>query len=173
MVVVLDASYSMDYRQADATRFDAAKRLAGELVQDSLQGDGFSLILLATPPRVVVGDPVFDREDLAGEIAELRRTDGGADLAATLAEIERVLDRAARREPRLRQRRVCFFTDLGRTTWGDVSPARNAVDADTPGEQGRPAAGRRGATRWTERGRDACGRGRWRGHGRPSHAHRH
>jgi hypothetical protein len=121
VVVVVDASYSMDYRQADATRFDLAKRLAGELVRNGRQGDGFSLILLATPPRVVVGDPVFDQEDLAGEIAELRRTDGGADLAATLAEIERVIDRAAKREPRLRHRHVCFFTDLGRTTWGEVS----------------------------------------------------
>ena len=49
-MLVIDASYSMDYRQADATRFDLAKGLAGEMVRSSLQGDGFSLILLATPP---------------------------------------------------------------------------------------------------------------------------
>ncbi|NLX56701.1 MAG: VWA domain-containing protein [Planctomycetaceae bacterium] len=123
VVVVIDASFSMDYRHADGTRFDAARQLAGELVKSRFQGDGFSLILLAAPPVVVVGDPVFDREDLAAEIAELQRTDGGADLAATLAEIERVVDRTARREPRLLRRRVCFFTDLGLTTWGAVSEA--------------------------------------------------
>jgi hypothetical protein len=121
VVLVMDASYSMDYRQADATRFDLAKGLASEMVRSGLQGDGFSLVLLAAPPTVVVGDPVFDREELAGEITELRRTDGGADLPATLAEIERVIDRAARREPHLQRRRICFFTDLGRTTWGEVS----------------------------------------------------
>ncbi|MHB8862674.1 MAG: BatA domain-containing protein [Pirellulaceae bacterium] len=121
VVLVLDASYSMDYRQSDATRFDLAQTLAGETVRSSLQGDGFSLILMAAPPSVVVGDPVFDREDLAGEIAELQRADGGADLPATLAEIERIIDRAARREPRLQRRRICFFTDLGRVTWGDVT----------------------------------------------------
>lgn len=117
VVVVIDASYSMDYRVADATRMDTAKRLAGELVRSCPQGDGFSLLLLAAPPLVVVGDPVFDREELASEIAELRRSDGGADLPATLAEIERIIDRTAQREPRLSRRRICFFTDLGRTTW--------------------------------------------------------
>ncbi len=103
----------------------------------ALQGDGFSLILLAAPPTVVVGDPVFDREELADEIAELRRTDGGADLPATLAEIERVIDRAARREPRLQRRRICFFTDMGRTHLGRSVRHRNAVDSRSTGRQSR------------------------------------
>ena len=38
------------------------------------------------------------------EIAELRRTDSGAELSSALAEIDRVLDRGAQREPRLRER---------------------------------------------------------------------
>jgi hypothetical protein len=125
VVLVIDGSYSMDYRDGDVTRFDRARSRASELVRDSLQGDGFSLILLATPAAVVVGDPVFDREDVVNEIADLRRTDGSAELASALAEIDRVLDRGARREPRLRERRVYFFTDLGRTTWGDVSTNAN------------------------------------------------
>ena len=70
-VLVLDASYSMDYRQADATRFDLAKGLASEFVRQSMQGDGFTLIQLAAPPRVVVSDPVFDRESMVAEIAQL------------------------------------------------------------------------------------------------------
>lgn len=125
VVLVIDGSYSMDYRDGDVTRFDRARTRASELVRDSLQGDGFSLILLATPASVVVGDPVFDREDVVNEIADLRRTDGGAELSSALAEIDRVLDRGAQREPRLRERRVYFFTDLGRTTWGDVSTNAN------------------------------------------------
>lgn len=125
VVLVIDGSYSMDYRDGDVTRFDRARARASELVRESLQGDGFSLILLATPASVVVGDPVFDREDVVNEIADLRRTDGGAELSSALAEIDRVLDRGARREPRLRERRVYFFTDLGRTTWGDVSTNAN------------------------------------------------
>ncbi len=119
-IVVIDASYSMYYRRADATRFKAAKELASELVRRSLQGDGFTLVSLADPPTVVVREPVFDRESMVAEIAQLRRTDGGADLTATLAEVERVLDRTSARESRLRQHRICIFTDLGRNTWGTV-----------------------------------------------------
>ncbi len=119
-VLVFDASYSMDYRQVDATRFDLAQGLASDLVRQSRQGDGFTLVRLAAPPDVVVGDPVFDREDMVSEISQLRRTDGGGDLTVTLAEVERLLDRAAERESRLVHRRVCFFTDMGRNTWGDV-----------------------------------------------------
>ena len=103
----------------------------------------FSLILLAAPASVVVGDPVFDREDVVNEIADLQRTDGGAELSSTLAEIERVLDRVARREPRLRERRVFFFTDLGRTTWGDVSSNATQAALAPSGGQGRSACGRR------------------------------
>ena len=119
-LLVLDASYSMDYRPADTTCFELAKGLASELVRRGSQGDAFTLILLAAPPDVVVGDPVFDRESMVAEIAQLQRTDGGADLPATLAEIEQVLQRASQQGSRLRRHRVCFFTDLGRNTWGEV-----------------------------------------------------
>jgi len=119
-VLVVDASYSMDYRDDETTRFEWAKALATEFVRERLQGDGFTLILLADPPTVVVGDPVFDRESMVTELSQLERTDGGADLPATLAEVERVVDTVAARQSRLRRQRVCFFTDLGRNSWGDA-----------------------------------------------------
>ncbi|MFW6169053.1 MAG: BatA domain-containing protein [Planctomycetota bacterium] len=120
-VLVIDSSYSMDYRRTDRTRFQLARELAQELVRQSAQGDGFTLIQLADPPKVVVRAPVFDQASVLAEIAQLDRTDGAADLQATLAESERVLKRASEREPRLRRQRICFFTDLGRNTWGKVT----------------------------------------------------
>ncbi len=120
-VLVLDTSYSMDYRQADTTRFEAAKSLASEFVRQGLQGDGFTLIELSDPPRVVVGDPVFDRESMVTEIAQVSRTDGGADLEATLAEVQRVLGQAQDQHGRLQRGRVCFFTDLGQNSWSAVT----------------------------------------------------
>jgi hypothetical protein len=120
-VMVLDASYSMDYRQAEATRFELAKGLASERVRQGVQGDGFTLLRMADPPDVLVAQPVFDRESVVTEIGQLQRLDGGADLAATLAEIERVLEQATRDTPRLVHHRVCFFTDLGKNTWGEVT----------------------------------------------------
>src|SRR3970282_145108 len=58
-VLVLDRSYSMAYKPADETLFARAKQLAARVVDKSSQGDGFTLVLLADPPRVVVGTPAF------------------------------------------------------------------------------------------------------------------
>ncbi|MBI2824868.1 MAG: VWA domain-containing protein [Planctomycetia bacterium] len=116
-VLVMDASYSMAYKPADRSRFDRAKQLAEQIVAESSQGDGFTLVLLADPPQVIVGTPSFAPTEFLGEIAALKITHGGADLAATLAKIEQILQAARREYPRLGQQQVFFLSDLGRTTW--------------------------------------------------------
>src|SRR5687768_7395230 len=62
-VLVLDGSFSMAYKPTDKSRFERAKELAIAIVDESNQGDGFSLVLLSEPPRVVVGSPAFERSD--------------------------------------------------------------------------------------------------------------
>jgi hypothetical protein len=119
-VLVLDASYSMGYRAADKTRFELAKQQARQIVAQGDQGDGFSLLLMADPPRGIVGDVAFDRADVQQEIDGLPLTHGGASLLATLEETDCVIQWAAARHPRLTQHRVFFLTDLGRTTWDEA-----------------------------------------------------
>jgi uncharacterized membrane protein len=114
---VLDASYSMAYRAADKTLFERAKELAARIVDESSQGDAFTLVLLASPPRVVVGTPAFERAAFHAELDHLRAVDGGADLAATLVRVEEVLDTARRDATRLTRHEIYFFTDLGKNTW--------------------------------------------------------
>jgi hypothetical protein len=148
-VLVIDGSYSMDYRRDDKPRFEAAKELARQMVAAAAQGDGFTLVLMSEPPKVVIGDPAFDGQDVLQEIDALAMTDTGASLPATLAEVEMILRQAAKQHPRLAQRRVCFFTDLGRNTWGEITSADcreriarladmaslSLVDLGQPGEQ--------------------------------------
>lgn len=116
-VLVLDASYSMGYKPNDKNRFDQARELAASIIAESRQGDGFTLVLLATPPRVVVGTPVFERNALLAELDAAQMVDTGADLPATLAKIEEVLQQARREYARLSREEIYFFTDLGRNTW--------------------------------------------------------
>ncbi len=59
-VLVIDGSYSMAYRSGDKSLFDRAKELAARIIKDSPQGDAFTLVLMAAPPRVVVGTPAFE-----------------------------------------------------------------------------------------------------------------
>ncbi len=124
-VLVIDGSYSMDYKQAEKNRFQTAQDVATQLVDESVQGDGFTLVLMCDPPQVIVREPGFAREDVMEEIANLKLRHGGGNLTATLAEVDKILATASQKHPRLAQSNVCFFTDLGRTTWDDVESAEN------------------------------------------------
>lgn len=116
-LLVLDGSFSMGYKPTDQSLFDRARELAGRIVEESNLGDGFTLVLLADPPRVVVGTPAFEPNDFLEEIEHLKLPHGGADLPATLVLVEEVLARARREHPGLKRTEVIFLTDLGRTCW--------------------------------------------------------
>jgi hypothetical protein len=116
-VLVIDSSYSMAYRAGDRTRFDEAKQWAARIVEQGPRGDGFTLVQMANPPRVVVATPGLEKGPIRQEIQNLELLHTGADLGATLAEVRKVLETARRDSPRLTRHEVCFFTDLQRGTW--------------------------------------------------------
>jgi hypothetical protein len=122
-LLVLDGSYSMDYRDQTETRFERAKQYARELVENASQGDGFTILMLAEPPKVIVGQPAFDRSDLLQEIDALTLTHSAADLPATLAAAEAIVRETDERYPRLARRQVVFLTDLQRSTWEHAAAA--------------------------------------------------
>ena len=140
-VLVLDASFSMAYKVNDKSRFDRARELAAHIVEESSQGDGFTLVLLAAPPRVVIGTPVFDRHDFLDELENLRVLDTGADLPGTLVKVEEILATARRDDARLSREEIFFLTDLGRNTWvPDLRGAAAVADFRSRGERLAAAA---------------------------------
>src|SRR5437660_7444492 len=94
-VLVLDGSLSMAYTTGDVTRFEQAKTLAAQLVKDARRGDAISVVLMADPPKVVIGDPAPNHAEVLKEIEEITLPHGGTDLEASFRAIERVLDAAA------------------------------------------------------------------------------
>ena len=128
-VLVIDGSYSMAYKPTDKSRFQRAKEVAARIVEESPQGDGFTLVLMSAPPRAVVANPVFSPRDFLPEIDKLALLHTTADLPATLAEVEQVLITARREHPRLTREAVYFLTDLGRVGWL-VDPADKAKKAE-------------------------------------------
>lgn len=129
-VLVLDGSFSMEYRTDGRTRFEDAQQKARELVGGASQGDGFTLVLMASPPQVVIREPAFDASDVLREIDALRVFHTGADLQQTLRQVEQLIERAQHRHPRLQETRVCFITDLGAATWEATESAgvRNRLE---------------------------------------------
>src|SRR5437588_6488105 len=56
-ILVLDGSFSMATRIGDATCFERARAMANKILQETSSGDGFSVVLMAAPPRRVVPEP--------------------------------------------------------------------------------------------------------------------
>ncbi|MGO9470052.1 MAG: BatA domain-containing protein [Isosphaeraceae bacterium] len=111
-VLVLDASLSMGYKSGDSSRFDQAKALAAQLVKDSRQGDAISVILMGDPPRVVIGDPSPNLNEVKREVDDLSISDGGTDLIATFEKVDRVLEVSP-----ISQKEVVYLTDLQAASW--------------------------------------------------------
>lgn len=114
-VLVIDGSYSMAYKPTDKSRFERAKQLATQIVDESSQGDAFTLVLMASPPTVIVGTPAVEPGNFLEEIENLKLPHGGADLPATLVHVERICQSAD--SAGLERTEVYFLTDLGRNTW--------------------------------------------------------
>lgn len=111
-VLVVDASMSMAAKGAGATRFERAKAVAAQLVKDSRRGDAISLVTMGDPPRVVVGDPSPNLDEVRREVAELAQGAGGVDLEATLEAVDRVLEAST-----IAQKEVVFLSDLQGASW--------------------------------------------------------
>jgi hypothetical protein len=127
-VIVLDGSMSMAYLPADKTRFEQAKALASKLVEDSHQGDVISIVLMADPPRIVVGDasPSANRDEVEKEISSLTLPHGGTNLVASFAAIDRALDVSS-----IPRKEVIFLTDLQAASWrkgpGSAEALKSAI----------------------------------------------
>ncbi len=127
-VLVIDGTFSMGYKPGDRSRFQRAKQLATQVVEESPQGDAFTLVVLGKPPRVVVGTPALEPNDFLEEIENLRLPHTAGDLPATLQRVEEIIKRAKNDNPRLTQTEVYFLTDMGRATW--LSEATESAPGD-------------------------------------------
>ena len=112
-ILVLDGSFSMATRVGDTSYFDRAKQMAERIVQES-PGSGFSVVLMASPPRRIVSEPSDDARRVSEEVQALRLPHGNADLTATLNAVENML----RQSPgKYEEREVYLLTDMQRSTW--------------------------------------------------------
>ena len=125
-VIVIDGSYSMDYRGESTTTFARAKQLAARLVRDSRQGDVFTVIQMGRAAKTIVGPEVIDHATVATQIEALAESHAAADLAGALSLVHESLadDKSSRKLPD--QKEVIIFTDLQRSTWARPGFPRGA-----------------------------------------------
>ncbi len=111
-IIALDGSLSMDARENNESRLDQAKSIAAQLVKATRPGDGISLVLLASPPRAIIGAPAFQREAVLSELTQLTLTHGSLDLPASFRKIEEVLDASD-----IPRKEIAVLTDLQASSW--------------------------------------------------------
>ena len=114
---IFDTSYSMGYQVGGKTRLQQAQQVASEIIQQSPQGDGFTLVTMSNPSEVVIGVPVFSSDDALAEIAGLELRDNAANLATALDMASQTLDSVRTDFPRLRKHRVYSLSDMDVVTW--------------------------------------------------------
>ncbi|HEX7901821.1 MAG TPA: BatA domain-containing protein [Planctomycetota bacterium] len=114
-VFVVDNSASMGYKRAQNTTLDVARKAAEKVLEDvrSSEQDRFSLITLSQYPETVLKGR-NRKEHLRSALTELRPSDYGTSVYATMLEVRQLLDDP---EVRNRDRRVYVFTDLQRLGW--------------------------------------------------------
>ena len=127
-VLVFDGSYSMAYKPADKTLFDRAKQLARQIVEESPPGDAFTLVVMSSSPRVVVGTAALEPSGVVEEIERLELPQTTADLPTAIPVVRQLVDSVGRENPRLDRHEVYFLTDLQRLTWAPQLSAAAAAE---------------------------------------------
>lgn len=113
-IIVIDASFSMGYRAADAVLFDRACTTAREIVEASPQGDAFNLVRLSNlSPAVIVENPAFQPDEVVAEIGQLQLPHGRSDVLTSLHQVEDLLKLA----PDISRKEVYLISDFQRSAW--------------------------------------------------------
>jgi hypothetical protein len=130
-VLVIDGSLSMAYRDGRMSRFERAKELAVDLVRESRAADKFTVILMTSPAKTIVGRETVDHSTVVAQIEALTQSHTTAELTSALELIDNALqDDSAEGKPIERQE-VYFFTDLQRATWQQASASDDAPIGNT------------------------------------------
>ncbi len=128
MLVVIDASASMQTAGDEGSRFAKAVAYAATTAADLTGGSEIQALLAGDEPRAVFGDWMRGGEGVAGALRELAPTDGGFDLPAALSSAA-VWARAARHRPAL----VLVLSDLQLASWDAAALARAAAELSGAG----------------------------------------
>jgi len=118
---VVDLSWSMAYEVDGVSRLARAKQLVREIINDSPQGDGFTLVALSNPAVDVIRVPAFSRDDAIAELEGLEIVDDVADLSTALELVQQTLINLQANFPRLEKHNVYCVSDMGENTWNAVT----------------------------------------------------
>ena len=84
LLVVLDNSYSLDFKGAGGTNFEKARDTAAELVQELQRGSDVNVVLMSDPKTPLYDTSVFNTEAVAEELQAMQAGFGQAQVSTAL-----------------------------------------------------------------------------------------
>jgi hypothetical protein len=116
-VLVLDASLSMSTTDGGKSRFDQAREIARQLVQNSQRGDQWNLVRVGGPSSpVLIRRPTSQSDAVLAELNQLAPLEEVAQWSAALKEVDQLV-RSSSEHPR---KEIYLITDLQSTNWEPV-----------------------------------------------------
>lgn len=135
-ILVLDASYSMQFREgevgqndADArrdgseTRFEKAKQQALALVRQAQAGDLWNIVRVANDGQEVTPTPPSQAVDfITQELQELKVSDAGGDFAFVVPQLLQLAGQA----PNVQRKEIVVFTDSQSAFWSSMKTSASS-----------------------------------------------
>ncbi len=116
VVIGLDASFSMEHGEEDATRFRRALDQV-EVISEHIQpGDPVSLILLGGEDEVLVRNMAFDRERFRTLLRKAKAAPAGLDLDRVPKRLKELVE-----DMEAQQKEIYFITDVQSRDWRQSS----------------------------------------------------
>ena len=84
LLVVLDNSYSLDFKGAGGTNFEKARDTAAELVQELQRGSDVNVVLMSDPKTPLYDTSVFNTDAVAEELQSMQAGFGQAQVSTAL-----------------------------------------------------------------------------------------
>ena len=123
VVIALDASFSMEHQDGEASRFDRAKEMVATIAEQIKPGDPVSLVLMGGQHRVVIRNAAFDPVRFAEVLASQRPLPETMDLDSAPKHLEKIVE-----DMEALQKEVYFITDTQLAGWGKKSqPLQDAL----------------------------------------------
>ncbi|MCE9532396.1 MAG: VWA domain-containing protein [Planctomycetes bacterium] len=114
IVLIIDGSYSMDYRWNNQTVDERAKEWSKTFIDDLWQGDRVAIVQAKQQPIPVLEMLTEDRAEVKAKLAAIPRPRGGVDWARAVQEAQRILQSG---QNSLQE--IIILTDGQRQGWSD------------------------------------------------------
>ena len=114
IVLIVDGSYSMDYKWQNKTAHDSAKEWAGAFLKDLSPGDRVAILQAKQQPITVLGNLTADLHEVGAKLGRMPRPRGGVEWEKSVQEAYRILE-----EGKNPHKEIVILTDGQRYGWAD------------------------------------------------------